>query len=141
MTQYGTMPGGVTSSKASGRACCCGLELDSLLQAPLVALYYCKGEAAPYSLLADDIVLERLEQVTKQIPEKFDATNSEHVAMVTALWPLAFPREEAPVGLEPSSQWKDLGFQSEKPETDMRGAAVYSLRLMVYMARNHGAVF
>ena len=55
------------------------------------------------------------------------------------LYKAAFPEREKPAMIDKA--WKDLGFQSENPTTDLRSCGLLSLNNLVYMSDHYPQVF
>mmetsp|Transcript_17462 Transcript_17462/g.34313 ORF Transcript_17462/g.34313 Transcript_17462/m.34313 type:complete len:382 (-) Transcript_17462:564-1709(-) len=67
---------------------------------------------------------------------EFDGTRREDMALLQELWKLAMPGE-SPIGFKRKTEaWKRLGFQSDDPTTDLRGAGMLGLRVAVTVARD-----
>lgn len=59
--------------------------------------------------------------------------------LLLELYKTAFPEREKPAMIDKA--WKDLGFQSENPTTDLRSCGLLSLNNLVYMSDHYPQVF
>jgi hypothetical protein len=79
-----------------------------------------------------------MEELRVVMEEPFDSTNADHEMLLSSIWNRAYPGSAHPHPVDPL--WKDLGFQSSNPRTDIR-TGVHSLVAMEYMSRVHETVF
>lgn len=56
------------------------------------------------------------------------------------MWTEVFPHELFPADIK-SQRWKDMGWQSDDPGRDFRGAGFMSLECLLYMAQREQRVF
>ncbi|EFJ52460.1 engulfment and motility protein [Volvox carteri f. nagariensis] len=89
----------------------------------------------PISLLQ----AERLQLLRERVAEKFNIANSNHQDALRRLWSLAFSGE--PCTALKSAKWKEMGWQGDDPATDFRGAGMYGLDNLIYLAEVHPETF
>ncbi|KAG2430488.1 hypothetical protein HXX76_010011 [Chlamydomonas incerta] len=82
---------------------------------------------------------ERLQQLRDRVAEKFDIGSPSHQDSLRRLWNLAFSGE--PCTALKTPRWKDMGWQGEDPATDFRGAGLYGLDNLIYLAEVHPDTF
>ncbi|PRP84356.1 hypothetical protein PROFUN_07657 [Planoprotostelium fungivorum] len=64
----------------------------------------------------------------------YDENNPEHSNILRSLWSILRPGTPFPGNS--SEQWKTVGFQGKKPETDFRGAGLLGLKHLLYLAKS-----
>ncbi|KAK3234249.1 hypothetical protein CYMTET_55488 [Cymbomonas tetramitiformis] len=69
----------------------------------------------------------------------FDGTNPEHEAALFDLWRVSFPVRDVPPASD--SRWKALGWQSDVPARDFRGAGFAALENLLYFGRTRPLAF
>jgi len=79
-----------------------------------------------------------LASLASRAHEKFDTTRSEHLQTLANLSLLAFPGVPFEVR---SPRWRELGFQSEDPATDLRGAGYLGLLHFTHLLAETGPSF
>ncbi|GLC63219.1 hypothetical protein PLESTF_000013000 [Pleodorina starrii] len=89
----------------------------------------------PLSLLQS----ERLQLLRERVAEKFNGADDNHQDALRRLWSLTFAGE--PCTALKSAKWKEMGWQGEDPATDFRGAGLYGLENLIYMAEVHPDTF
>ncbi|GIL72153.1 hypothetical protein Vretimale_476 [Volvox reticuliferus] len=89
----------------------------------------------PLSLLQS----ERLHLLKERVAEKFNIGNKNHQDALQRLWSLTFNGE--PCTALKSAKWKEMGWQGEDPATDFRGAGMYGLENLIYLAEVHPETF
>jgi hypothetical protein len=84
-----------------------------------------------------------LQQIANSAFTKFDETCPEHIALLHRLWSAWFsmsehenPTTPPPMDI-PSELWRDIGFQSPNPISDIRGGAELCMRNMTYFAETY----
>ncbi|KAG2431264.1 hypothetical protein HYH02_013397 [Chlamydomonas schloesseri] len=82
---------------------------------------------------------ERLQQLRDKVAERFDIASPSHQDSLRRLWNLAFSGE--PCTALKTPRWKDMGWQGEDPATDFRGAGLYGLDNLIYLAEVHPDTF
>jgi len=73
----------------------------------------------------------RVDRFKVYIAVAWDENEPEHLAELQRYWALCFPGEEFQ---RRDKRWTDAGFQGPDPGTDFRGAGVYGLRQLIYLA-------
>lgn len=84
--------------------------------------------------------LESLNSLRARSRVSFVKENQLHLSMLKHLWELCFPSEEVPEDCK-SSNWKTLGFQGNDPSTDFRGAGLFGLQQLIFIAENYPQEF
>lgn len=74
----------------------------------------------------EELVWKGLRQLSEQ---SFDWNDPEQQQQLQLIWFVGFPEEEFPQQLK-SNRWKDMGWQSDDPGRDFRGAGAFALRLL-----------
>mmetsp|Transcript_592 Transcript_592/g.1205 ORF Transcript_592/g.1205 Transcript_592/m.1205 type:complete len:300 (+) Transcript_592:48-947(+) len=107
------------------------------LAAPYVPLLCKEAKEPPLDAKA---VLEALRCRAMQ---PFDENDSRHLLRLETLWHCAFPGSSHPLPFERrSEQWKELGFQSTDPTSDLRGGGHLALEhLLKFVMSLRGAAF
>ncbi|PNW75866.1 hypothetical protein CHLRE_12g557252v5 [Chlamydomonas reinhardtii] len=82
---------------------------------------------------------ERLQQLRDKVAERFDIASPSHQDSLRRLWSLAFSGE--PCTALKTPRWKDMGWQGDDPATDFRGAGLYGLDNLIYLAEVHPDTF
>ncbi|GBG34356.1 ELMO domain-containing protein 1 [Hondaea fermentalgiana] len=68
--------------------------------------------------------------------QSFDGTRRDDMALLQELWKLTVP-SSSPISFKRKSEgWKEIGFQSEDPISDLRGCGMLGLRVAVAVARD-----
>merc|ERR1712010_273239 len=75
------------------------------------------------------------------LKEEFDASNETHVGYLRAIWNGGLVPGELPSPVSPNEQWKAIGFQQPKIESDLRGVGVLGLMQMAELATHFEAPF
>jgi len=137
--KYGSM--GVRKGGQS-RECCCGLpaEVWSFTHVPTLLLCWARGVAPSYDILCTvPQQITWLQSLAERVKIVYDPQNEQHPALLFKFWEYAFPNEEPLVGLN-APGWRELGFQSDTPVTDVRSGGVFTLLVINWMGLNHGTV-
>jgi len=84
--------------------------------------------------------LEALNILRFSARRPFDKENEGHKDMLKRLWGKVFSDTEYPVN-GVSEKWKEFGFQGKDPSTDFRGAGLFGLQQLMYLAENYSNEF
>ena len=95
------------------------------------------AQAQKYALTGEQ--REKVERLRKRADVPYDGENEEHREKLRELWRLAFPGE--PLQALKHAQWKNLGYQSEDPTTDFRGAGMLALDQLIYFGKQEPRSF
>lgn len=98
------------------------------------------GASSPQSVLADPYAhAQSTKDSIATIGLRLDCAasyvNETHESLLRELWDLAFPGTPF---ARASSRWEELGFQTEDPERDLRGAGVIGLKQLIHFCRSSG---
>lgn len=100
------------------------------------------SENPKFATESDEIVdspqTDAEELLTTLASEPFNIDNPQCTRKLHELWEFIFVDEPVPE-LPADFNWKKLGFQSRKPQTDFRGVGVLSLDCLLYMASTNPA--
>jgi hypothetical protein len=109
----------------------------------------CGRSERPIVELLQPVDRERLFALKDLMDLRFDGRNRLHESLLRRLWRLYFPGES--YNGRASALWADMGFQGLDPATDFRGAGVFGLHCLVYLAsvqkaliadiRTHGRLY
>ena len=80
--------------------------------------------------------LEALNVLRNKSRVPFNKDNTVHAEMLKQLWRMSFSEFEYPIDGK-SEKWKEIGFQGKDPSTDFRGAGIFGLEQLVYLASNY----
>ncbi|CAG9325342.1 unnamed protein product [Blepharisma stoltei] len=84
----------------------------------------------------NDEELHALNVLRRRARVKYNRANSLHSETLKQLWMVTFPGQEMLEDLI-SDQWKSIGFQGKDPATDFRGAGLFGLTQLYYMASHY----
>lgn len=84
--------------------------------------------------------LENLNILRQNARKAFDQDNERHKKLLKELWEKVFSDHEYPIDGK-SDKWKELGFQGKDPSTDFRGAGIFGLEQLIYLARQYPSEF
>ncbi|CAG9332376.1 unnamed protein product [Blepharisma stoltei] len=87
-----------------------------------------------YKLTYDEI--EALNQLRSRCKILYNKDNAAHTEMLKQLWRVTFPELEPPEDCI-SVKWKEIGFQGTDPGTDFRGAGIFGLQQILYLATHY----
>eukprot|EP01094_Clydonella_sp_ATCC50884_P029974 TRINITY_DN9596_c0_g1_i1.p1 TRINITY_DN9596_c0_g1~~TRINITY_DN9596_c0_g1_i1.p1 ORF type:complete len:237 (-),score=51.09 TRINITY_DN9596_c0_g1_i1:94-804(-) len=91
--------------------------------------------ASPSSSLSPDSPpLHVIDVLKGDMGTAFDLENKAHCALLTDIWNHLLAPDPPPSPLSPHVRWKEVGFQRDTPESDLRGAGVLGLRHFAYLA-------
>ena len=76
-----------------------------------------------------------MEHFRTHISIAYDKNNTQHEDLLIELWKFSFPKEQLDNRVSP--KWKQLGFQGTDPMTDFRGAGIFGLNNLLYLASNY----
>ncbi|KDD71376.1 hypothetical protein H632_c5183p0, partial [Helicosporidium sp. ATCC 50920] len=82
----------------------------------------------------------RWETIRAQVGVPYSAEDKSHVALLRALWAEVHGEAPFPANIR-DERWKDMGWQSDDPGRDFRGAGVLSLRCVLSFARRRPEEF
>lgn len=82
----------------------------------------------------------RWERLAARVGVPYAAENPDHILKLQGLWSLSFPSEPFPSEIK-SPRWKELGWQSDDPGRDFRGAGVLSLDSILFFSRSRPSEF
>lgn len=77
-----------------------------------------------------------LDEFRERTAKNFDVNDDEHQKVLQRLWKMSFLDDRdgyAPV----SDKWKMLGFQTNNPSTDFRGAGIFGLSNLIYYGEKY----
>ena len=80
--------------------------------------------------------LESLNILRMNARRPFDKENEGHKELLKRFWAKVFGDAEYPLN-GVSEKWKELGFQGKDPSTDFRGAGLFGLQQLMYLAETY----
>jgi len=102
----------------------------------LVSSYW---SSTPPSPQLEPHVKINIEKFRTHVKILYDSANPEHETLLLELWGVSFPSETLSNRI--SAQWKQLGFQGTNPQTDFRGAGIFGLRNLLFLANSYPSRF
>lgn len=100
----------------------------------------CTQRCSTSSFKLSEEELEALNTLRSQSRIPYNRENQAHQSLLKQLWSTVFPTEDPPLDLK-SEKWKEIGFQNKDPASDFRGAGVFGLEQLLYMASNYPQEF
>src|SRR4051794_17790327 len=76
-----------------------------------------------------------MDKFKQHISVRYDSKNDEHEGQLLQLWKMSYPTTDLEARV--SAQWKKLGFQGTDPMTDFRGAGIFGLNNLLYLAETY----
>lgn len=105
--------------------------------------YFRESHSAQVLPCIPDTALSRLRSLQLALHTPFEpAKHEEHAQLLCSLW-LAFFGDSLsiPERVSSDAHWKEIGFQSHEPATDVRSGGLLSVQCLVHMAHAHPGVF
>eukprot|EP01102_Stenamoeba_stenopodia_P002543 TRINITY_DN12382_c0_g1_i1.p1 TRINITY_DN12382_c0_g1~~TRINITY_DN12382_c0_g1_i1.p1 ORF type:complete len:347 (-),score=71.47 TRINITY_DN12382_c0_g1_i1:56-1096(-) len=91
-------------------------------------------KSVPFVLSASE--QQALEEFKSRTSKSFDLNDEEHQKVLHRLWKMSFSDDRE--GYAPTSdKWKMLGFQTNNPSTDFRGAGIFGLSNLIYFGEKY----
>jgi len=90
--------------------------------------------SVPFILSASE--QRALDEFRERTAKNFDVSDEEHQKVLQRLWKMSFSDDHegyAPI----SDKWKMLGFQTNNPSTDFRGAGIFGLSNLIYFGEKY----